>query len=252
MIVYSEAVHFDVQSYLDDFYHAAMAHSFVHEVIAEVGCYQIPAYCKKAEGAKRAYLSSGCHGDEPSGPYALLEMMQQGIFDHRLEWLVCPLLNPTGIEAGTRENFQGIDLNRDYLQRQSPEVRGHVDWLEKQAVPDIFLSLHEDWESTGFYLYEIQKNVCRSDAKAILEATSAVIATEPSGIIDDHEVREPGWIFHQPQADFPDQWPEAIFMAERGTRVSYTLETPSSLALKERVECHKVAVHCALRELLLT
>ncbi|MBK1855109.1 M14 family metallocarboxypeptidase [Verrucomicrobiaceae bacterium 5K15] len=242
----------DVQAYLEEFHREASARGFVGEVMAEVAGYNIPAYSKQAEGKELVYLSAGCHGDEPSGVHAMLELLQEGAFDDRFSWLVCPLLNPTGLAAGTRENAEGLDLNRDYLKKQSAEVRGHVAWLERQQVPSLLVSLHEDWESTGFYLYEIQKHVCRSTAKAILEAASEVIITEPSPIIDDHAVREPGWIFHQPQADFPDQWPEAIFMAERGATVSYTLETPSSRPLKDRVRCHKLTVLRAIDELRLT
>ncbi|BDS08158.1 hypothetical protein NT6N_31980 [Oceaniferula spumae] len=229
-----------------------MDNGFEKEVVASVAGYEIPAYWKSADQGARVYLSSGSHGDEPSGVCALLELVKEGFFDEKTDWLICPVLNPTGLAAGTRENAQGIDLNRDYLKKQTDEVRGHVAWLERQPVPDMFLSLHEDWESTGFYLYEIQKCVCHSTAKAILDAASSVIITEPSPIIDDHKVREPGWIFHEPRADFPDQWPEAIFMAERGTTVSYTLETPSSRELEDRVNCHKLGVKRAVEELLLT
>jgi len=229
-----------------------MAEGFAHYVLTTVSGVEIPAYTKNEEGVGSVYLSAGIHGDEPSGPYAMLEMLKEGYFDERLSWLLCPLLNPTGMSLGTRENAEGVDLNRDYLKRKTAEVHGHVTWLESQLVPDIFISLHEDWESEGFYLYEIQTHICRSDAKTILGDAKMVIPVEPSLIIDDHEVREPGWIFHKPEPDSREQWPEAIFMAERGTKVSYTLETPSSLELEQRVKCHKVAVECAVRQLLLT
>lgn len=243
---------FDVQFYFEEFHRAAMENGFVFETLATVDGFEIPAYSKNSGNEAMVYLSSGCHGDEPAGVIAMLELLKEGSFDDRLDWLVCPVLNPTGLASGTRENMQGVDLNRDYLKKETAEVRGHVAWLEGKPVPAMFLSLHEDWESTGFYLYEIQKCVCQSTAKAILDAAAQVIITEPSPIIDDHEVREPGWIFHEPRADFPDQWPEAIYMAERGTTVSYTLETPSSRPLRDRVLCHKLAVKRAIKELLLT
>jgi protein MpaA len=59
-------------------------------------------------------------------------------------------------------------------------------------------------------------------------------------------VREPGWIFHEPEADFPEDWPEAIYMANMGTQVSYTFETPSSLELEKRIRCHKLALKKAV------
>ena len=241
-----------MQHCLDEFCRFAVREGFARELLTVVGGYEIPAYTKCAAGAPRVYLSSGIHGDEPAGVLAMCDLMKGGFFDDRIEWRVCPVINPTGLAAGTRENAQGVDLNRDYLKKRTDEVGAHVEWLVRQPVPGMFISLHEDWESTGFYLYEIQKRGCPSTARAILEAAASEIQTEPSRVIDDHEVREPGWIFHEPRADFPDQWPEAIFMAEMGTRVSYTLETPSSLALEHRVNCHKLAVCTAVKQFLLT
>ncbi|MBT8037974.1 MAG: M14 family metallocarboxypeptidase [Verrucomicrobiae bacterium] len=220
--------------------------------MAEVGGYEVPAFTRRAVGKPRVYVSSGIHGDEPAGVVALLEMMEKGHLGNQVEWRVCPVMNPTGLAQETRENTQGVDLNRDYLRQASEEVRGHIEWLERQPVPDVFLSLHEDWESTGFYLYEIQKCACASVAHSIIDAASTEIEPEPSPLIDDHQVREPGWIFHEPRSDFPGDWPEAIYMAELGTGVSYTLETPSSLELEKRVACHQLAVCKAVQEFLLT
>lgn len=245
-------VSFDVEQYLKTFARVAGECGFVREVVAEVAGYEIPAFTRQSKAGPKVYISSGMHGDEPAGPLAMMAMMAEGRFSQSIEWCVCPMINPTGLAAGTRENAQGIDLNRDYWRKSTAEVCGHVDWLDQQPVPDVFLSLHEDWESTGFYLYEIQKCACASVAHSILEAASAEIKPESSPMIDDHKVREPGWIFHKPRADFPKDWPEAIYMAERGTTVSYTLETPSSLVLEKRIACHKLAVCRAVEEFLLT
>ncbi|MBT8044856.1 MAG: M14 family metallocarboxypeptidase [Verrucomicrobiae bacterium] len=238
--------------YLEQVSQAAAEHGFAREVVAEVDGCAIPAFTRLSESGPGVYLSSGIHGDEPAGPMAVLELLKQGDLCPEIEWRLCPMINPTGLAVGTRENAGGVDLNRDYLKKSTVEVSGHVSWLEKQPVPDVFLSLHEDWESTGFYLYEIQKSACDSVAHSILQAAAQVIEPEPSAVIDDHQVREPGWIFHKPRADFPDDWPEAIYMAEQGTRVSYTLETPSSLELERRVACHKLAVCQAVQEFMLT
>lgn len=243
---------FDVHGYLKEFRQKARRRGFRCAPLVEVNGYEVAAYTKLASEKPRVYLSSGMHGDEPAGVMAMLRLLEDGCFDERIEWRISPVINPTGLAVGTRENHLGVDLNRDYLLRKTDEVSAHVDWLEKQPVPEMFISLHEDWESSGFYLYEIQKRGCPSTAPAILDAAAAQISIEPNSVIDDHTVREPGWIFHEPNADFPGQWPEAIFMAEIGTRVSYTLETPSSLPLEKRVECHILAVKTAVEEFLLT
>ena len=242
----------EVINYLERFACAADRAGFKREVLAEVGGFSIPAYTKSAEGLPVIYLSSGVHGDEPAGPLALLEMLEDGFFEQPVNWLICPLLNPVGLTKGTRENGEGIDLNRDYLALKSEEVRAHVHWLKQQPVPDIFISLHEDWESSGFYLYEINVAGAPSAARAVLAAAAVEIPPEPEEVIDDHDVRESGWIDHPPTADFPKSWPEAIFLANRGAGVSYTLETPSSLELARRVACHQLAVKELVEGLLLT
>ncbi len=247
---YAAAVQINVADYLEEFSRIASQAGFSREILAEVDGHEIPAFVRRAEDAPVVYVSSGMHGDEPSGPLALLELLKEDLFGSELEWMLCPLMNPTGVSVASRENNQGLDLNRDYLRRSSAEVAGHVRWLEKQPVPDVFLSLHEDWESTGFYLYEIQKCEFASVAHAILKAAADEIAPEPSELIDDHAVREPGWIFHKPEADFPEDWPEAIYMANMGTQVSYTFETPSSLDLNKRINCHKLALNKAVEEFL--
>lgn len=246
---------FDIKKYADRFDHLAMQAGFHRERLAVVDGLAIPAYTRtpqSGEGQPLVYLSSGIHGDEPSGPMAILELLKGGFFDDRVKWLICPTLNPVGLTEGTRENGQGVDMNRDYLERKSVEVQAHAAWLEQQEVPEIFISLHEDWESTGFYLYEINVAGKPSAARAILKAAAQEIAPEPEEVIDDHDVREAGWIDHPPTADLPKHWPEAIFLAERGAGVSYTLETPSSLGLMERVRCHHRAARQAVEEFLLT
>jgi len=193
------------------------------------------------KGLPVIYLSAGIHGDEPAGPLALLELVREGFFDQRASWLICPVLNPTGLIAGTRENEAGIDLNRGYLNPVSIETRGHVAWLERQGPIDLSVSLHEDYESSGFYLYEINCIECPSHAPAILEAVHPIFPPEPATVIDDHEVREPGWIFHEPEADLREQWPEAIWLAKNGTAVSYTFETPSGQRLEDRIRAQTLA-----------
>ncbi|MDX1680909.1 MAG: hypothetical protein R3242_09280, partial [Akkermansiaceae bacterium] len=165
-------------------------------------------------------------------------------------WAICPALNPTGLAAGTRDTADGIDLNRDYHLRETPEVQAHAAWLEAQLPPELFLSLHEDYESTGFYLYEInQCDELPERAQSIIEAVRPWFPPEPERIIDDHEVREPGWIFHAAEPDLPHGWPEAIFVAKQKECIlSFTFETPSQSKLEHRVAAHCAAVKAALAD----
>jgi len=162
----------------------------------------------------RVYISTGIHGDEPAGPLAALQLLCENQWPNDAALWLCPCLNPSGFPLNRRENSAGIDLNRDYRHLQSAEVRTHVQWLEHQPDFDLTLCLHEDWESAGFYLYELNPNHGPSLANPM---------------------------------DRP-QWPEALYLASQGkTPMSYTFEAPSDFPLPVRVAALAAAVRAALR-----
>lgn len=232
------------------FERAAGAAGFSGRVLADTACGPLVVWERPAAGP-RVYLSSGIHGDEPAGPLALLKLMEDGFFAEGVDWLLGPALNPTGLDAGTRENAAGVDLNRDYYQRSTAEVAAHAAWLESGAVPDLFISLHEDWEANGFYFYEINLGVdepCR--AEDLLDAVRPWFQPDPGHTIDGHSPRGPGWIFHAAEADVPEGWPEAIFLAKLGCPLSFTFETPSHAGIADRVAAHCAAVRAACRKLI--
>jgi len=238
---------FDPALFLREFRDEAEQRGFSCKTLGETSAGPLLGFTSPGQGDP-AYLSSGVHGDEPAGPLATLALLKEGFFDEGHSWTICPAVNPVGLAAGTRENGEGIDLNRDYLARTSAEVQAHAGWLDQQPVPKIFLSLHEDWESTGFYFYEINLGADRPErAASILEAVQPWFPAEPEQDIDDHPVRSPGWIYHEAEADFPDHWPEAIYIAKRGCPLSFTYETPSSATLIDRIAAHQAAVHAAAR-----
>ena len=237
----------DWPGFLTEFSREAEARGFVGVVLAELAGGPLMAWERAAAGP-RVYISAGIHGDEPAGPLALLELLKAGFFGPECHWLLCPALNPDGLAAGSRGNGAGRDLNRDYWKRRTPEVRAHAAWLEAAPAPDLFLSLHEDWESAGFYFYEI--NLGRDEpqrALAIIEAARPWCGPDPGPLIDGHQARAEGWIYHEAEADVPQGWPEAIFLAKRGCPLSFTFETPSHLVLARRVAALVAAVHAACR-----
>jgi len=228
----------DMRSFLEEFSFAAAARGFSRHLLLETEDGPIIAWERHGKGPP-AYLSAGIHGDEPAGPLAALRLMEEGAFPTDRHCIVCPALNPGGLILRTRENRRGADLNRDFNHLSCPETVAHTRWLSSRPVPDLFISLHEDWETDGFYFYEINlgaDNVRR--ASGLLAAVSAHFPAELGPEIDGHVLRSPGWIFHRAEPDLPDSWPEAIWMAKRGCPLSFTFETPSKAALTERVAAH--------------
>jgi Succinylglutamate desuccinylase / Aspartoacylase family len=200
--------------------------------------------------ASRIYISTGIHGDEPAGPLAALHLLRENQWPANAEVYLCPCLNPTGFALNKRENGQGIDLNRDYLNLQSAEVRTHVAWLEKQPAFDLCLCLHEDWEAQGFYVYELNPDHKPSLAEAIIAAVAKVCPVDQSEIIEGRAARA-GIIrpSHDPLSR--PQWPEAFWLLSHKTRLSYTLEAPSDYPLETRVNALVNGVNAALACLLL-
>lgn len=206
------------------------------------------------EPSCHCYLSAGIHGDEPAGPLAILRLLQNQALPSACAWTVFPLLNPVGMDAGLRENGQNRDLNREYFSGDSPEVTAHRNWLSHHAPDrgyDLGLLLHEDWEASGFYLYELTPPGEKSFAPDILEQAASCIPLENSPEIDGYPAQngriaplESGDI----DLDCEDELPgaEAIYLFKKYTRHSITLETPSSLPTPQRVDAHVEGILAAV------
>src|SRR6185295_15981635 len=128
----------------------------------------------ESRATPRIYISTGIHGDEPAGPLAIRQLLQESQWPLGTSFWLCPCLNPTGFPLNRRENAKGVDLNRDYRHLHAPEVRAHVAWLERQPGFDLTICVHEDWESHGFYLYELNPDRLPSPAERVIEAVSKV------------------------------------------------------------------------------
>jgi protein MpaA len=228
---------------------AGQAAGFRVEPFGENSGCPLIALTKRTPGPRpRIYLSSGVHGDEPAPPLALLEMLQSGIFDDRANWFICPLLNPAGFIRSTRENEAGVDLNRDYRHVVSAEIRAHVTWLQRQPNFDRAICLHEDWESTGFYLYELNPGKRLSLAESIITAVSRVCPIENAAVIDGRESSAPGIIRPESDPVLRDLWPEAIYLRAHHTPLTYTFESPSAFPLEQRLAALRTAVEAAIRQ----
>jgi len=212
----------------------------------EIASCPLIALTKRTLGPRpRIYLSAGIHGDEPAPPLALLRLLDQGFFDQRAVWFVCPLLNPTGFPYGTRENANGHDLNRDYRLAKTVEIVAHLRWLETQPSFDLGLCLHEDWEATGTYLYELNPHQRPSLAEPIIAAIAKNYQIDPAEMIDGRPAR--GGII-RPDTDpaTRELWPEAIYLRAHHTTLNYTIETPSGHPLEARIDAQCLAVETAV------
>jgi hypothetical protein len=229
-----------------DFAEAALAQGFEsHPISEKLG---IPAYTRKGSGPT-VLLSAGIHGDEPAAVLAALAFLRQGP-SRDFNWLLTPILNPSGLAKGTRENADGIDLNRDYGSGITFEVAAHLKWLQKQPTPDVFIALHEDYDGTGFYFYEIRLDGQPALGESLITKVEEKITIEPGPIIDEREATGPGYFFFTEipsEEERPDGLPEAIHLSLRGCPLSLTFETPTHEApMQQRIDAHLVAIEATL------
>ncbi|MGF1448508.1 MAG: M14 family metallocarboxypeptidase [Opitutales bacterium] len=197
------------------------------------------------------YLSTGIHGDEPAGPLATLRLLEQGALSPRLNWTIFPLLNPLGLLAGTRENAAGADLNRDYAAFSQPEARQHRDWLAAHCERySLALALHEDWESHGFYIYQLNLQPdAPSLGRGMLDVVEPICGVDRSASIEGREASD-GLIAHPAMPEITEDCPEQFYLQQNHTRHGYTLEAPSDQPLERRVDALCAAVLHAQARLL--
>ena len=240
----------DVRAVLRDIKAAAQTHGWSSDVFYRTGDLELLAFHRAARSrftqrVSRMYFSSGIHGDEPAGPLAALRLLQENRWPGNLDLWLCPCLNPSGFVLNTRENDGRKDLNRDYRHFETGEVTAHVRWLERQPDFDVTFCLHEDWESHGFYLYELNPDHRPSLAGKMMEAISRVCPIDLSPLIEGREAIG-GIINPSLDPNSRPQWPEAFWLLQNKTRLSYTLEAPSDFPIQTRVNALVEGVNAAL------
>lgn len=109
------------------------------------------------------YIQANIHGGEVEGKEASLMLLRDvaanpRVLD-RLVLLVCPVYNTDGNDAlgdgrrnrpsqdgpervGQRANGQGLDLNRDAVKAESPEMGAMLDAVYNRWDPDVMMDLH--------------------------------------------------------------------------------------------------------------
>ncbi len=179
------------------------------------------------------HLSAGVHGDEPAGVIALLALAENDALDHRFSYRVWPCLNPTGFDAGTRENCDGVDINRAFARAGSSPEAGAVIMANRDRRFQLALDLHEDDEAAGFYCYAYGD----VDAGRAQAAAAAEHPLDPRGVLRPDPAVE---------AEEIGGLSLTLRLIRHATRRALTVETASTRPLSERIAAHVAAVKAVL------
>lgn len=188
------------------------------------------------------YVSAGVHGDECAPVWALLEWVASApsILLERPVTLF-PCLNPVGLVENTRRDGSGIDLNRSFADASQPVIAA---WQAAVAGRqfDTSVNLHEDYDATGIYLYELTRRESRGDQ--LLLACEAHLLRDSAIVIDGSDF-ENGLLVRTTEIErvveeqLGGGYPEAILLFLKYAEVSYTFETPSESDLLLRIAAHR-------------
>lgn len=234
---------FSVYEFIEVVRRLGCENGFSVETFAAVGDFSLPVLVRDSGNRDWLYVSSAVHGDEPAGPLGIKKTLEEKGFSDSFNWMIFPVLNPTGLAIGTRESSVGVDLNRDYKTHRSEEVHAHCRYLQSKKLPFLAaLGLHEDWEAGGGYLYEHNRNNQVNPGQALLRSIEGTVGLEPGDEIDGWPTEGKGLIHPPSDPDLRDAWPEQIYLLHHNTAMSYTVETPSMVKLAARIECHKKAI----------
>ena len=104
---------------------------------------------------KHILITGGMHGDEPAGVEAVLQFLERDntALLNKFSFLIIPCINPYGYVHNTRETLDGIDINRAFETEDVAEVTIIKKVLDKTQF-SLAIDFHEDYDATGFYLYE--------------------------------------------------------------------------------------------------
>ena len=156
---------------------------------------------------------------------------------------IVPLLNPWGWSRDVRQDRDGRDINRDFATFATQEALLFRDLVSRQRY-DFAIDHHEDSSASGFYVYQYADRdtgptrqlieQVRSQGFAIEQDVSFVILRTRDGLI--RAPRWGLWYMKATQKLSLTNW----LRLEKIPKV-YTVETPTSLPMADRVELHRTA-----------
>ena len=188
------------------------------------------------------HLSAGIHGDEPGASEGLIAWAEAHAAElPHLPLLIVPCMNPWGLVNNTRVNRKFEDLNRLFHRNDLPLIAAWKELMEPYQFA-VSMTLHEDFDGQGIYLYEVLRDQ-ESWGHDLLALAREHIPIEPRRRLDGKKAAA-GLIKRRLHLPWFNQngYPEAVWMHLYKAGRCYTVETPSEYALPDRVAAQAAVV----------
>lgn len=203
----------------------------------------------------KVFLEGSIHGNEPAGAEALAQFIESLAQNPSLypdiAFEIVPIVNPWGWSHDIRYNRDGKDIHRDFATMSTQEAKIMSGYL-KQNRYDLFVDHHEDPDAAGFYLYQyampdqkLSRQIIQSlkaDGYQAEQNVNMVILKTDDGLID-----APMWGLWYMSAT--KQLSLVNYARLYNSDTVYTIESPTVLQMKDRVNIHLKAQEMMLDNL---
>ena len=207
-----------------------------HEIVA-------PGFAAARQGI---YISAGIHGDEPAACEGLIAWAERTARDlASLPLLIYPCLNPWGLVNNCRTDSTQRDLNRVWDDPPTDLIR-HITQRIAGREFALALTLHEDYDGQGLYIYEPGARRGRQSwGGSLLASAASQLPADGRATIDGRRARA-GLIRPRVGDALRTSQPEAVYLHLHHARRTYTFETPSEFALDRRVAAQAALIDKSL------
>jgi len=218
-------------------------------VFAQVSGYEVFVLVSPQLGPGGIYLSAGIHGDETAGTEGLLRWAESNhVILRRLPCVIFPCLNPWGLVNNSRMDANGRDLNRTFQHDHVPHIQALKAFIKPHRF-SLALSLHEDYDGHGLYLYELERRT-PFWGEDLVEIARPLMAIEGRTMIDNRRASKAGLLRRKINAKKLQAIPEAVYLHLHHAERTFTFETPSEFALEDRVRVQVALIDECVRRTL--
>lgn len=197
-------------------------------------------------GNPSVLIVTGMHGDEPAGPWGLLEWLEN--LDKNLlnniNLFIIPLVNPSGFRLGNLRNKDGKNPNRGFviglehneLSSEGKKILNEVDFAD--MAKGGFLSLHEDYGPKDFYLYLWERSGKQGEfSKKMVDSCNGIF-NKFNGKTDGFQAKN-GIIFGVDESLGESIDSIEYYTFKKGVPFVACAETPRGYEIEKRIIVHR-------------